>query len=55
MKGYFRKGVRRFPFTKEIEAPSEKLAREYIYSILGSLHKVKRAQVHIEEVRASQQ
>jgi large subunit ribosomal protein LX len=39
------------PFDVEISAVSEKDALEKIYSIYGGVHKVKRTQIKIEEVR----
>jgi large subunit ribosomal protein LX len=50
-RGYFEKGRRKIKFTKEIEDENEKLAREKLYSILGSNHKVKRVKIHVEEVK----
>ncbi len=50
VRGRFKMGKEWIKFVKEIEAPSEKLAREYTYSILGSNHKVLRKHVEIEEV-----
>ena len=38
------------PFTKEIEAENEELARERIYTNIGSQHNRKRTQIEIEEV-----
>jgi len=49
-RGYIVKGVRKLKFTKEIEAPNEKLALEKLYSILGSNHKVKRVRIIVEGV-----
>ena len=40
-------------FTKEIEAENEDLARERIYTNVGSQHNRKRAQIEIEEVSAA--
>ena len=50
-RGHYEKGKRRIRFTREVEAESEKLAREKLYSLLGSNHKVKRVRIHIEEVK----
>ncbi len=50
VRGRFKMGKEWIKFEKEIDAPSEKLAREYTYSILGSNHKVLRKHVEIEEV-----
>jgi large subunit ribosomal protein LX len=41
------------PFTKEIEAENEDLARERIYTTVGSQHNRKRTQIEIEEVSAA--
>jgi len=41
------------PFTKEIEAENESLARERIYTTVGSQHNRKRTQIEIEEVTAA--
>lgn len=43
------KGTKR-GFTKEIEAPSEKLARERTYTFFGANQGAQRNQVHIEKV-----
>lgn len=42
------------PFTKEIEGESEEEAKEKILSIIGSLHKVKRNKIKIEEIEELQ-
>ncbi|TKX78530.1 50S ribosomal protein L18a [Halorubrum sp. SD626R] len=41
------------PFTKEIEAENESLARERTYTTIGSQHNRKRTQIEIEEVSAA--
>jgi len=51
VKGRFKMGKTWMPFEKLIEAPSEKLAREYTYSIIGSMHKVLRKHIVIEGVK----
>ena len=51
IRGRFKMGKEWMPFTKEVEAPSEKLAREYVYSIIGSNHKTLRKHIIIEEVK----
>ena len=38
------------PFTKDVEAENEDLARERIYTNVGSQHNRKRTQIDIEEV-----
>ncbi len=50
VKGRFKMGSEWMSFTKKVEAPSEKLAKEYVYSILGSDHKTLRKHILIEEV-----
>ena len=40
-------------FTKEIEAENESLARERLYTVVGSQHNRKRAQIEIDEVIAA--
>lgn len=42
------------PFTKEIEGEDEEEAVEKILSIIGSLHKVKRKMIKIEEIKELQ-
>lgn len=42
------------PFTKEIEGENEEEAKEKILSIIGSLHKVKRNKIKIEEIKELQ-
>lgn len=37
-------------FTKAVEAPNEDVARERVYSQVGSQHAVKRRQVELERV-----
>jgi large subunit ribosomal protein LX len=37
-------------FSKSVEAPNENVARERIYSQLGSEHGLKRTQIAIDEV-----
>lgn len=39
------------PFKKTVEAENENVAKEKIYSIIGSNHKIKRNLIMIEEVR----
>jgi large subunit ribosomal protein LX len=40
------------PFRKSVEAPNENVAREYVYSQLGSQHNLRRTQIELEEVTA---
>jgi len=54
VKGVFRKPLRETAFSISVEAPSEKIALEKAYSLLGSRHRVKRENVKIlglEEVK----
>ncbi len=37
-------------FTKSVDAPNENVARERIYSQIGSEHGLKRTQIELEEV-----
>lgn len=49
-RGWFMKKGKKYKFTKELEAESEKLAIEKLFSLLGSNHKVKRRHIHVESV-----
>lgn len=40
------------PFTKIVESQSEKNAREWVYSLMGSEHGLKRDLIKIDEVKA---
>ena len=46
---YSKRGVTQ-EFTKEVQAPSEDRAVDHLYSIIGSNHKVKRAQITLVKV-----
>ncbi len=50
IKGRFRNGMVWMPFRKVVDAHSEGLAREKVYSLIGSNHKVKRNLIKIESV-----
>ena len=51
VRGTFRVGRREWrKFTKEIEAPNERVAIERVYSLIGSNHQMKRNLIEIEEV-----
>lgn len=39
------------PFSKEVEAKSEKDAKEKVYALFGSQNRLKRTKVKIEEVK----
>jgi large subunit ribosomal protein LX len=41
------------PFRKTVEAPNEAVARDRVYSQLGSQHALKRAQIHLDDVEVS--
>jgi large subunit ribosomal protein LX len=40
-------------FTKDVEAPNESVAREYVLSQLGSEHNLKRTRIELGEVTAA--
>ncbi|MFW9962415.1 MAG: 50S ribosomal protein L18Ae [Candidatus Sifarchaeia archaeon] len=48
--GLYKKGKRKFRFTKELLADKETHVRERILSEMGSRHRVKRKDVEISEV-----
>jgi len=50
IKGKVRLGNEWRPFTKKIEAKSEKYARELIFSKFGANSGIKRSEVRIEEI-----
>ncbi|RLG57703.1 MAG: 50S ribosomal protein L18a [Hadesarchaea archaeon] len=50
ISGWFKQGLERQKFTKEVSALSEKHALERVYSDLGSKHKLKRNQINIDVV-----
>jgi large subunit ribosomal protein LX len=47
--GWFKQGLYRQRFTRELLALSKEQALERIYSDVGSKHRVKRNLIHIEE------
>ncbi|UCG69582.1 MAG: 50S ribosomal protein L18a [Thermoplasmata archaeon] len=51
VKGTFLMGNRWQDFTKEVVGDDENVAKEQIYSRLGSKHRVKRKKIQIEEVK----
>lgn len=51
IKGFYNKRGNVSKFSKEIEADSEKLAKEKIFADLGSKHKVKRRFITLEEIK----
>ncbi len=50
VRGWFKQGLYRQRFTRDLLALSREHALERIYSDIGSKHKVKRNLIHIEEV-----
>lgn len=51
VKGTFFMGKRWQDFTKDVVGDDENVAREQIYSRLGSKHRVKRAKIQIEDIK----
>ena len=49
IRGWFKKGLYRQRFTRELLALSKERALERVYSDFGSRHRVKRNIIHIEE------
>jgi len=49
IRGWFKKGLYRQRFTRELLALSKEHALERVYSDFGSKHRVKRILIHIEE------
>lgn len=49
IRGWFKQGLYRQRFTRELLALSKEQALERIYSDVGSKHRVKRNLIHIEE------
>ncbi|MEW6221885.1 MAG: 50S ribosomal protein L18Ae [Candidatus Hadarchaeota archaeon] len=50
VKGRFPQGLFNQKFTRELVSASKEHAIEKIYSEFGSKHKLKRSQIHIDEV-----
>lgn len=50
VKGDFKMGDEVRPFSKVIEAPNEMQARERIFTLFGSKHRVKRSYITIHSV-----
>jgi large subunit ribosomal protein LX len=50
VKGFFKQKGLKQKFTKEIEANNAKLAEQYVFSLLGSEHKIPRRQITITEI-----
>lgn len=51
VEGVVRLGSSKRKFRKEVEARSERMAREYTYKLLGSHHRIKRTMVEIKSVK----
>lgn len=52
IKGKFKMGRNKNQkFSKEVEAKNKEFAKEKIYSILGSKHRVKRRDIEIWEIK----
>ncbi|MDW8034635.1 MAG: 50S ribosomal protein L18Ae [Nitrososphaerota archaeon] len=57
ISGVFEKPLRKIRFSIEVEAPSQNVALEKAYSLIGSKHRVKRENIKIlkiEEVEPAQ-
>ena len=50
IRGWFKQGLHRQKFTRELLALNDEQALERIYSEFGSRHKLKRNQINIEDV-----
>ncbi|MFN4132969.1 MAG: 50S ribosomal protein L18Ae [Candidatus Hadarchaeales archaeon] len=50
VEGWFKKGIFKQKFSKDVLGLSEKHALERIYSDIGSKHKVTRNQINIDKV-----
>ncbi len=50
VRGQFKIGGKWKPYMKVIEAPTEKLASEWIYTVLGSKHRLKRNYIKIDDI-----
>ena len=48
--GNFKKGDRHLPFTKEVYVENKQKAQDYVYSVMGSKHKLKRREITIEKI-----
>lgn len=50
LEGTYIRDKRNYRFSQEIRALTEENAREQLYSLLGSFHRVKRAAITIENI-----
>ena len=48
--GSFKKGKRSQKFSKEIISENKENAKEYIFSVIGSKHRVKRREININNI-----
>ena len=48
--GNFKKGKKTQDFTKEVMGENKQQVKEYIYSIMGSKHRVKRREITISKI-----
>lgn len=53
IKGSFTKSGTTANFTKELRSVNQERAIELLYNLLGSHHKVKRAQIFIEKIEVA--
>ncbi|MDO5845422.1 MAG: 50S ribosomal protein L18Ae [Methanocorpusculum sp.] len=51
VKGLFKNDGQMKPFTKTVDAPSEKLAGEFTLATIGSKHRLERKYITIESVK----
>lgn len=51
VEGSLRMGRESAKFSREVEAETEAMARERIYSLLGSEHRAGRSDIDIEDVK----
>lgn len=52
VKGMFKNDGQMKPFTKTVDAPSEKLAGEFTVATIGSKHRLERKYITIDSVKA---
>lgn len=52
VEGTFQMDGKWRPYNKVIAAPNEKQARERIYTLLGSKHRLKRREIRVAKVEA---
>ena len=54
VEGTFQMDGKWRPYTKVVPAPSEELAQERVYTILGSKHRLKRREIRVGKVQAAE-